>query len=79
MGFDWLTLVKELPELVLNLGGLVKNNRALKDQLIRELKLNLKAFETAQKGKSINYDKLLSLKKTNRFKPPENNNLRSTP
>ena len=56
MGFDWLTLVKELPELVLNLGGLVKNNRALKDQLIRELKLNLKAFETAQKGKSINYD-----------------------
>lgn len=63
MGFDWLTLVKELPELVLNLGELVKNNRALKDQLIRELKLNLKAFETAQKGKTIQYDKLLSLLK----------------
>lgn len=63
MRFDWLTIVKELPELVSNLGGLIKNNRALKDQLIRELKLNLKAFETAQKGKAINYDKLLSLLK----------------
>ncbi len=63
MGFDWLTLVRELPDLIGDLGGLIKNNRALKDQLIRELKLNLKAFETAQKGKSINYDKLLSLLK----------------
>lgn len=63
MGFDWLTLIRELPDLIGDLGGLIKNNRALKDQLIRELKLNLKAFETAQKGKSINYDKLLSLLK----------------
>lgn len=63
MGFDWLTLVRELPDLIGDLGDLIKNNRALKDQLIRELKLNLKAFETAQKGKSINYDKLLSLLK----------------
>lgn len=63
MGFDWLTLVRELPDLIGDLGGLIKNNRALKDQLIRELKLNLKAFETAQKGKSINYDKLLTLLK----------------
>lgn len=63
MGFDWLTLVRELPDLIGDLGVLIKNNRALKDQLIRELKLNLKAFETAQKGKSINFDKLLSLLK----------------
>ena len=37
----------------------MKNNRATKDLLIRELKLNIKSFEKAQKTKIIDYDKLL--------------------
>lgn len=59
MALDWLNLIHELPQILGQLSGLIKGNRVLKDQLIRELRLNLKAFETAQKSKVINYDKLL--------------------
>lgn len=61
MAWEWLTGIKNITEIVSSLGELVKNNRAAKDLLLRELKLNLKAFETAQKSDSINYDKLLEL------------------
>jgi uncharacterized protein YqeY len=61
MPFDWLSGVKDIAELISSLGSLVKNNRARKDLLIRELKINLKAFETAQKSKKVDYDKLLEL------------------
>ena len=37
----------------------MKNNRATKDLLIRELKLNIMSFEKAEKTKTIEYDKLL--------------------
>lgn len=61
MAFDWISVIKIIPDLVGNLSGLVKNNRATKDALIRELRLNIKAFNTAYKNKKINYDKLIEL------------------
>lgn len=61
MAFDWLSVIKMIPDLVGNLGGLVKYNRATKDALIRELRLNIKAFNTAFKNKKIDYDKLVDL------------------
>lgn len=61
MAFDWLSIIKTIPDLVSDLGGLVKYNRATKDALIRELRLNLKAFKTAYKNKKIDYDKLMEL------------------
>jgi hypothetical protein len=63
MAWEWLASIKDIAEILGSLGELVKNNRAKKDLLIRELKLNIKAFETAQKNKIINYDKLLELLK----------------
>ncbi len=68
MAFDWLSGVKDIAELIASLGNLVKNNRATKDLLIRELKINLKAFETAQKSKMIDYDRLLELLKNTQIK-----------
>lgn len=68
MAFDWLSGVKDIAELITSLGNLVKNNRATKDLLIRELKINLKAFETAQKSKMIDYDRLLELLKNTQIK-----------
>lgn len=63
MAWEWLSSIKDIAEILGSLGELVKNNRAIKDLLIRELKLNIKAFETAQKNRIINYDKLLELLK----------------
>lgn len=51
MAIEWLSILKSVPELLSGLGSLVKNNRATKDSLIRELRLNIKAFETASKTK----------------------------
>ena len=67
MAFEWLSSIKNITEIVGLLGELAQNNRATKDLLIRELRLNLKAFETAQKNKNINYDKLLLLLKNERI------------
>lgn len=61
MAIEWISVIKSIPDLLSNLGGLIKNNRATKDALIRELRLNIKAFETASKTKKINYNKLLDL------------------
>lgn len=61
MAFDWIAIIKAIPDLVTGLGGIIKNNKATKDTLIRELKLNIKAFHTAGKTKKVNYDKLLEL------------------
>jgi hypothetical protein len=68
MAIEWLSGVKNITDLVASLSGLVKNNRATRDLLIRELKLNIKAFDTAQKSKKIDYDKLLSLLNNERIK-----------
>jgi len=73
MAFDWLSGVKDLAELISSLGNLVKNNRATKDLLIRELKINLSAFETAQKTKKIDYDKLLDLLTNSNIKKAREN------
>ncbi len=67
MAFEWLSGIKNIAEIVTSLGELAKNNRASKDLLIRELKLNLMAFEIAQKNKNISYDKLLLLLKNDRI------------
>ncbi len=67
MAWEWLSSIKNITELATSLGELAKNNRATKDLLIRELKLNIKAFETARKDQSINYDKLLVLLKNERI------------
>ncbi|MEO5776663.1 MAG: hypothetical protein ABIQ27_07140 [Flavobacterium sp.] len=67
MAWEWLSSIKNITEIVSSFGELAKNNRATKDMLIRELKLNIKGFETAQNNKTINYDKLLSLLKNDRI------------
>ena len=67
MAWEWLINIKNIADLVSSLGELVKNNRATKDLLIRELKLNIKSFETAQKTKTIDYDKLLALLKNEKI------------
>lgn len=61
MPIDWFAALKNIPELVSGLGNLIKNNQATKDELLRELRLNIKAFHTAHKSKKINFDKLLEL------------------
>ena len=53
MAWEWLINIKNIADIVSSLGELVKNNKATKDLLIRELKLNIKSFETAQKTKKI--------------------------
>jgi hypothetical protein len=67
MAWNWLTDIKDIADILTSLGKLVKTNRAMKDLLIRELKINLKVFETARKGNDINYDKLLDLLKNERI------------
>lgn len=67
MAWEWLINIKNIADIVSSLGELVKNNRATKDLLIRELKLNIKSFETAQKTKTIDYDKLLALLKNEKI------------
>ncbi|WP_298115857.1 hypothetical protein [Flavobacterium sp.] len=61
MAIEWLSVLKSIPELLSGLSGIIKNNRAIKDALVRELRLNIKAFETATKSKKVNYNKLLDL------------------
>ena len=53
MPIDWISTLKNIPEIVSGLGTLIKNNRATKDALLRELRLNIKAFKTAQKTNKI--------------------------
>jgi len=67
MAWSWLAGIKNIADIVSSLGELVKSNRATRDLLIRELKLNIKAFETAQKSKKVDYDRLLSLLKNERI------------
>jgi hypothetical protein len=67
MAWEWLSGIKNIAEIVASLGEIIKSNRATKDLLLRELKLNIKAFETAQKGKKVDYDKLLDLLKNDRI------------
>lgn len=67
MAWEWLSAIKNITEIVSSLGELVKDNRATKDLLIRELRLNLKAFETAQNVQNIQYDRLLSLLKNDKI------------
>ena len=65
---NWLSGIKDISGLLSSLNSLIKNNRATKDLILRELKLNIKAFETAQKSIDIDYDKLLDLLKNERIK-----------
>jgi len=67
MDWEWLSSIKDIADIVASLGEIIKNNRAAKDLLLRELKLNIKAFETAQKNKKVDYDKLLELLKNEKI------------
>jgi hypothetical protein len=68
MAWNWLVDIKDIADIITSLRKLVKTNRAMKDLLIRELKLNIMVFETASKGKEVNYDKLLDLLNNQRIK-----------
>ena len=68
MAFGWLSSIKEISEIISGLSSIIKNNNATKDLLLRELRLNIKAFETARKSKITNYDNLLSLLKNEKIK-----------
>ena len=67
MAYEWLSGIKGIAAIVASLSEVIKNNRATKDLLLRELKLNIKAFETAQKNKIVDYDKLLELLKNEKI------------
>lgn len=67
MALDWLSNITNITTLITSLNDLGKNNRATKDLLIRELTLNIKAFQTAQKSRPVDYDRLLSLLKNDRI------------
>lgn len=67
MAWEWLSSIKNIADIVASLGEIIKNNRATKDLLLRELKLNIKAFEIAQKNKKVEYDKLLELLKNEKI------------
>lgn len=71
MAIEWFGIVKEIPSLLKDLGKLIKNNRRTKDLLLRELKLNIKSFETAFKSKA-NYDKLAELLSNDKIKEARN-------
>ncbi len=63
MALEWLASIKDIADIIASLSELIKGNIATKDLLIKELKLNIIAFEIAQKDKKIDYDKLLLLLK----------------
>jgi hypothetical protein len=73
MAFEWLSSVKDIAELISSLGNLVKNNRATRDLLIRELSINIKAFNTARKSKKVDYDRLLDLLSNDHIKKAREN------
>jgi len=68
MAIDWLTVATGISGVLTSLGGLVKSNRARKDLLIRELKINIKAFKSALKSSNINYDRLLDFLENDQIK-----------
>ena len=68
MAQDWLSSIKNISGLITGLSAVIKTNRATKDLLLRELKLNIKAFETAQKSSRVDYDRLVILLKNDRIK-----------
>ncbi|MEI6312672.1 MAG: hypothetical protein WCP57_10470 [Bacteroidota bacterium] len=60
MPIEWIALVKELPSLIKDLGGLITSSRATKNLLLSELKNNLKQFENAKKA-PLSYDQLITI------------------
>ncbi|MBN2812593.1 MAG: hypothetical protein JXQ80_00880 [Bacteroidales bacterium] len=68
MALDWLSGIKDIAELITGLGKKIKSDKATKDLLLRELRINIKAFETAQKSEKIDYDRLLGLLKNDTIK-----------
>ena len=35
MAFDWIAIIKTIPDLVTGLGGIIKNNKATKEKMER--------------------------------------------
>jgi len=62
----WLSTITSIPNLVKNLQHLIdkSSGRATKNLLVRELKINLKAFEVGRGKAFTDYDKLLDLLET---------------
>ena len=73
MAHEWLSSITNISGILANLNSLIKSNRATKDLVLRELKLNIKAFETAQKTIAIDYDALLSLLQNEQIKKAREN------
>ena len=68
MTVEWLPSIGDISGLVTGIGKLIKSKRATKDLILRELRLNIKAFQTAKKSDTINYDGLLDLLKNEQIK-----------
>lgn len=66
MDWSWLAALP-IAEVYSDLGRLIKYNSAHKDMLVRELRRNIKAFKSAKRSRSIDYDKLLDLMRTEAF------------
>jgi hypothetical protein len=57
---EWLRSILDLAEMITGLSNQVRGNRAIKAQLIRELKLNLKAYEVQRRRGLTDFDMLLN-------------------
>jgi hypothetical protein len=76
MNWDWLSGIKGIADIAGALGELMSETRATKDLLLRELKINIKAFERAQKDISIDYDNLLELLQNQTIQEARKSNFR---
>lgn len=74
MAWEWLSSIKGIADILGSLNELIKVNQGRKDLLLRELRLNIKVFKTAQKNKTIDYDMLLELLENNTIQEARKSN-----
>lgn len=67
MTWTWLSNILEISEIIKSLNTLISGNRAMKDALLRELKINLHAYKIAQENDLVDYDKLFDLLKNDKI------------
>lgn len=56
---EWLSQITDLADIIEKLTNYVRGNNAKKARLIRELKVNLRAFEVQRRKATANFDLLL--------------------
>ena len=57
---EWLNSIRDLADIIARLTDYSRGNKAVRAQLVRELKINLKAFEVQRRRANTDYDLLLN-------------------